>query len=789
MGTKATPETAPVPMPEPMPASVSGPSTTPAAGTGEPSGLDSQVSAVAGVGSARARLLAKRGIVTVGDLLLDAPRRHEDRRRFSKIRELQEGQKTTVSGKVIAMGNKTFARTGRSVFEVILDDGSAHLHCRWWNLPHMERFFDVGDELVVHGKVRSIRPRAMDHPETETLSSVIREADPETLATGGTAGAGNTGVTDPSEEPSLHVGRWVPIYGLTDGLTQRARRWIAWNALKAFGDRIPESDPDLLTEASRSGRTASADGQQEIPMLAQAWPSRAQAIRNLHFPENDTDAERARQRLALDEFIALQFAIQRRRLNLEAKATALPCQGDNSLMRPFLARLGFRPTQAQNRVLREIREDMGGTLPMRRLLQGDVGSGKTLVAAAAALMALESGYSVVVMAPTEILAQQLHANFRRWLEPLQAPVHLWTASVKSRSGAGTDPGAVPGLEFGFRDVGLTVGTHALIEAGFLPERLGLVIIDEQHRFGVAQRERLLRKGRYPHLLVMTATPIPRTLGLTLYGDLDLSVIDEKPPGRGKIRTHLRSPEALPKVWAFLRQEMDRGHQAYIVYPRILDTGEEDAKSVEAEFPRISNALEPHPIGKLHGRMPAEEKERVLSEFRAGRIHALVATSVIEVGIDVPQATLMLIENAQQFGLAQLHQLRGRIGRGADESHCILVSGKAATTAKTAPAPVPEDPRLKAFAETEDGFELAELDFKLRGAGELTGLAQSGSNHLRFGSLIEDRPLVEFARRLVRDHLRRPGRSSGNDIGPGASPAGPKGLPVPHSAADPGGDPG
>jgi ATP-dependent DNA helicase RecG len=710
-------------------------------------GLESPVSAVAGVGSARARLLAKRGILTVGDLLLDAPRRHEDRRQFSKIRDLQEGQKTTVSGKVIAMGNKTFARTGRSVFEVILDDGSAHLHCRWWNLPQMERFFDVGDELVVHGKVRSLRPKAMDHPETETLSSVTREADPETVVTGA---AGAAGTADLAEEPSLHVGRWVPLYSLTDGLTQRARRWIAWNALKAFGERIPEADPDLLAEASRSGWTASADGQQEIPLLAQEWPSRAQAIRDLHFPENDSDAERARQRLALDEFIALQSEIQRRRLNLEAKATALPCQGDNLLMRPFLARLGFRPTQAQNRVLREIREDMGGLVPMRRLLQGDVGSGKTLVAAAAALMALESGYSAVVMAPTEILAQQLHANFRRWLEPLQIPVHLWTASVKSRS--------EPGLNLGLSDVGLTVGTHALIESGFLPERLGLVIIDEQHRFGVAQRERLLRKGRYPHLLVMTATPIPRTLGLTLYGDLDISVLDEKPPGRGKIRTHLRTPDALPKVWAFLRREIEHGHQAYIVYPRILDNGEEDAKSVETEYPRICKALEPHVVGKLHGRMPPEEKERVLSEFRAGRIQALVATSVIEVGIDVPQATLMLIENAQQFGLAQLHQLRGRIGRGAAESHCILMSGKASasSTASAGPsAAVPPDPRLKAFSETDDGFELAELDFKLRGVGELTGLAQSGSDHLRFGSLIEDRPLVEFARQLVRRHLRKP----------------------------------
>jgi ATP-dependent DNA helicase RecG len=287
---------------------------------------------------------------------------------------------------------------------------------------------------------------------------------------------------------------------------------------------------------------------------------------------------------------------------------------------------------------------------------------------------------------------------------------------------------------------------------------------------------------------MTATPIPRTLGLTLYGDLDISILDEKPPGRGKVRTHLRTPDALPKVWAFLRREIERGHQAYIVYPRILDNGEEDAKSVETEYPRICKALEPHAVGKLHGRMPPEEKERVLSEFRAGRIQALVATSVIEVGIDVPQATLMLIENAQQFGLAQLHQLRGRIGRGAAESHCILVNGKAATSAKGLSAPVAPDPRLQAFSETDDGFELAELDFKLRGVGELTGLAQSGSDHLRFGSLTEDRPLVEFARRLVRDHLRKPKEANVPGVGPGQAPHGPTSRSSMQSAADPSNDP-
>lgn len=665
----------------------------------------------------RQNQLARLGLHTVGDILFDPPRRYEDRRKFSSIKDLAEGVAVTVSGSIVASGIKRFRGGSRSVFEFILDDGTARLHCRWWNVPQMDRFFSVGDELVVYGKARSLRPRTMDHPETEKLAA-------------GSSDGGSSDFVESFEDRSIHVGRIVPIYSLTEGLGQRARRWISWNALLQFGELIEPPKPDLLGEAKLVG----AGGQSEIPALAAKWPARKEAIHRLHFPTAPEESEQARERLAVDEFIRLQLEIQRRRKNLERNARALPCGGDNRLMRPFLASLKFRPTSAQARALKDIRADMGGEVPMRRLIQGDVGSGKTLVAAGSAIMALESGYHVVLMAPTEILAGQLHRVFERWLGPLGVPVNLRTAATKSPARSATLFDSAPSV---------TVGTHALIEAGFIADNLGLVIIDEQHRFGVAQREKLLRKGRYPHLLVMTATPIPRTLGLTLYGDLDVSVLDEKPAGRSKIRTHLRTQAALPKVWAFVRGEIEKGHRAYIVYPRVSDTGEEDVKSVEKELPRIAEALKPHRVGCLHGRMPAEEKDRVMNAFRAGEIKTLAATSVIEVGVDVPEATVMIIENADQFGLAQLHQLRGRIGRGAAESHCILIAGETTEGGRQ---------RLKALVETDDGFAIAEADFKLRGPGELTGRAQSGLPDLKFGDLLTDRPLMELARDLVKRHL-------------------------------------
>lgn len=671
--------------------------------------LSASVSLVRGVGRERQQQLERLQIRTIGDLLFHGPRRYEDRRQIGTIRALVQGQPITVKGSVVAAGVKKFRGGFKSVFEVVLDDGTARLHCRWWNQPYMERFFAVGDQLFAHGKPTSLKPRAMDHPETEKI-------------------------TEDGDE-QVHLNRIVPVYPSTEGLTQRALRLLVWRAVEEFSAAIGEPTPTLVPTAPDSLNPA------RIP-----WLPRSQAIRDLHFPPTMAAAEQARRRLALDEFVALQLVIQQRRLNLERKWQARSCGGDNRLMKPFLASLPFKLTGAQTRVLRELRGELSASVPMRRLLQGDVGSGKSLVAACASLMTIESGFNVAVMAPTEILAEQLWSNFHRWFEPLGITVDLRTGNRKTNLELPLQSSAIAPAR---RTERVVVGTHALVQESFQLDRIGLVIIDEQHKFGVAQRETLLRKGRTareaPHLLVMTATPIPRTLGLTLYGDLDVSVLDELPAGRGQIRTHVRAPEALPKVWGFVQKELDQGRQAYVVYSRVTEAEQDDIKAVTKEFAKVQTALAPHPVGLLHGQLPPEEKERVMASFRVGTLKTLVTTSVIEVGVDVANATIMVIENAEQFGLAQLHQLRGRIGRGGHDSHCILLARM-----KTEDAVA----RMKVMTDTCNGFEIAEADLRLRGPGELIGRDQSGLPDFHFGHLAGDRDLVETARELARTHLRK-----------------------------------
>jgi ATP-dependent DNA helicase RecG len=665
-----------------------------------PNALAEPVTSLRGVGSERAALLARLEIHTLEDLLLHKPRRYEDRRRFRAIADLEPGEVTTVRGVVSAMGVKRWRQGSRSVFELVLEDGTGRLHCQWWNQPFMEAYFKHNQELLVCGKVKSLRPRSMDHPETELVEA--------------------------GEETAIHLNRIVPVYPLTDGLSQRALRTLLWRALAEHSETLPEPWPVGT-----------------LPDL----PSRSEAIRLLHFPESETDPDRARQRLALDELISLQLEIQRRRQHLQSHATAFACAGDNHLMRPFLKQLSYELTGAQTRVLREIRQDLGAAQPMRRLLQGDVGSGKTVVAACAALMTLESCYTVAMMVPTEILAGQHYSTFRQWFEPLGIEVHLQTAHRKtlrvSCSDAAADSPCATTPAGGAKSPMLVIGTHALIESAFAIDRLGLVIIDEQHKFGVAQRERFVRKGLYPHLLVMTATPIPRTLGLTLYGDLDLSIIDVLPAGRGCVKTHVRASDRLPKVWAFLRDQIANGRQVYVVYPRIEESDHDIIKTVTAGHRRLRRELAPYRVEMLHGQLPSDEKEQVMNEFRTGRIHVLVATSVIEVGVDVPNATVMVIENADQFGLAQLHQLRGRIGRGAHQSHCILVADRQSPDARR---------RLAVLEQCNDGFRIAEEDLLMRGAGELLGRDQSGLPPFRFADLAHDLPLVERARGLAHDIL-------------------------------------
>jgi ATP-dependent DNA helicase RecG len=648
-----------------------------------PLNLKSLVKTLYGVGQERAGQLHRLGIYSVEDLIFHRPRRYEDRRHFLSIFDLTLDAPATVRGKVVAMGLNTFAKGRKSVFELVIDDGSARLHCRWWNLPFMENYFRNGDDVMVYGKPNSLKPRTMDHPETEVI--------------------------DPGEEISIHLNRIVPIYPLTEGLPQRWLRSLIWRTLEHYEPALTEPFP----EAASAG-----------------YPEFSNALHMLHFPEEREDTDIARKRLALNELIALQQEIQSRRRRLELNAVALPCAGDNRLIKPFLAKLGFKLTEGQTKVLREIRHDLGGEHPMRRLLQGDVGAGKTAVAACATLMTIESGFTVLLMAPTEILAEQHYRNFKRWFEPLQIPVEFQSGSRKTF--------------FSHDRPCLVIGTHALVQEAFRLKMIGLVVIDEQHKFGVSQRESLVRKGEYPHLLVMTATPIPRTLGLTLYGDLDVSVIDQMPGNRGRIRTYVRTPAKLKQVLAFILEKLAEGRQAYIVYPRVEeDDTDKDVKAVKGEFHKLALSLAPFKTGLLHGRLSAEEKDRVMTDFRDNKLQCLVATSVIEVGVDVPNATVMVIENAEQFGLAQLHQLRGRIGRGAHDSHCILLANTKTDEAKQ---------RMKVMEETTDGFRIAEADLELRGPGDLLGRAQSGLPPFKFADLVQDLPLVEQARQLATQRL-------------------------------------
>ena len=665
--------------------------TTGAVSEVETDPLGQPVAELPGIGGERAARLVKLGIRTIGDLLWHGPRRYEDRNQPNEAKGLVKGDTGTVAGSIVVAGVKRMRR-GKSLFEFILDDGTARLHCRWWNMPYMERYYKTGDFVHVHGKLTSEKPRTMDHPEAE--------------------------VAEEGEE-FIHLKRVVPVYRLTDGIKQRWLRTAMWRAVDQFADLEPDTNLGLLA----------TDDSHWLPL--------AEAFRAVHFPDDLGQREMARERLALEEFIRFQRQIRERRKTFQAKVKALPCGGDDRLMTPFLDALGFGFTGAQQRAWDEIAYDMAGSYPMRRLLQGDVGSGKTAVAACAALRAIESGFSVVALAPTEILAEQHHRVFSHWFSPLGIPVHLHTGSKKTMQVNDPDQ-----AELGMGSNSpppLVIGTHALVEEKFALENIGLAIIDEQHKFGVEQRKKLVRKGHYPHVLVMTATPIPRTLGLTVYGDLDISLIDELPPGRGQVRTHIRDPESLPKVWEFVRGKLAEGRQAYVVYPRVDDQGSGSLKAVNQELENVREQLEPHAVGLLHGRLKSAEKEEVIASFLTGEIKALLATSVIEVGIDIPNATIMLIENADRFGLAQLHQLRGRIGRGTHESHCILVAGEVTDEGQR---------RLDVMEKGGDGFALAEEDLRQRGPGELLGQAQSGLPDFKFGNLIEDWLLIQKARDLV-----------------------------------------
>ncbi|HET7260104.1 MAG TPA: ATP-dependent DNA helicase RecG [Candidatus Acidoferrum sp.] len=675
--------------------------------------LTSEVRMIKGVGPQRAELLAQRGIYSLEDLLGYLPFRYEDRIHFSNIKDIQPGGVYTVRARVMsgqAIPNK-FARN--AIYHLLVQDTAGGLlPCKFFHGGYLEGRLKPGQLLVLHGKaeIDKLRPARLEmiNPQLEMLG----EGEPD----------------------STEVGRIVPIYEAIGTFGSRAIRRAMYAAVQQLAENPV---PDILPEELRSRL---------------GYPSRREALIHVHFPAPEESLEAlnifrtpSQQRLIFEEFFLYQLSLALdRRATRKENAIAFRVREDK--IREAVKRiLPFKPTAAQFKVLKEIVADLEKPAPMNRLLQGDVGSGKTIVALQAAVIAIENGTQAALMAPTEILAVQHYLSARRILAPGNYKVELLISGLKFAE----KQAALERIRTG--EAQLVVGTHALIEDPVQFARLGFVAIDEQHRFGVLQRKRLMDKaaahGHAPHVLVLTATPIPRTLSLTLYGDLDVSVLDELPPGRTPIQTRLTSEPHLPGVWEFLRKEVSAGHQAYIVYP-VIEESKLELKAAIDEYKRLSKELFPKlKLGLLHGRLSSEEKDAVMESFRKNETHILVSTTVIEVGVDVPNATVMVIEHAERFGLAQLHQLRGRIGRGAAKSHCILVAPVHLTAARSAPAQdTIAQARLQAMVDTTDGFKIAETDLLLRGPGEFFGTRQSGDLGFHIANPIRDKDLLEAARR-------------------------------------------
>jgi ATP-dependent DNA helicase RecG len=652
------------------------------------SGLETPLQFVKGVGPQRAAQLARKGLNVVADALFFVPLRHEDRTRLTPIRSLTPGAVATIEGTVAGVSPPPPGRA-RQPLKAMVGDASARIVAVWFGQRYLAKTLQRGQRLVLHGKVERYQG---------TLT--LRVADFEVAESDG-------------NDDRLHTGRLVPVYSTTEGLTQRPLRKLMWSIVEQHVGDVVEMLPAALRARQR-------------------LPGLADALRAAHFPESDAGVAAAHRRLAFDDFFLLQLglAILRSRVT-RARGIAMNPRG--TLVQRLRAALPFALTGAQERVGNEIRQDMAAPSPMHRLLQGDVGSGKTIVAALAVLTAIDAGFQAAVMAPTEILAEQHYGTFRRLFEPLGLEVTLLTSALKPKERNARRTGLADGT------IACAIGTHALVQERVQFKNLGLAVVDEQHRFGVHQRARLRGKGERPDLLVMTATPIPRTLALTLYGDLDVSVLDELPPGRQPVVTVARTETKRAEIYTFLREQISAGRQIYVVYPLVEESELIDLKAATD----MARELQEGPfrefrIGLLHGRLTAEQKDDMMRRFKARELDLLVSTTVIEVGIDVPNAAVMLIEHAERFGLSQLHQLRGRVGRGPWKSYCILLTaGSLSEDARR---------RVDTMTQTNDGFRIAEVDLELRGHGEFFGTRQSGLPEFRAASLPRDLPILEEARK-------------------------------------------
>ncbi|MEO0138159.1 MAG: ATP-dependent DNA helicase RecG [candidate division WOR-3 bacterium] len=647
--------------------------------------LDSPIQYIKGIGPKRASYFKKINIENVKDLLFLVPRRYLDYSNVLKIKDLKINDEGTVIGQVHLIEIKKAQHRGEIV-NLLLRDETGSVVVRWFNRPDLKSKFKIGDWLMVSGKVTFFYHKQFINPVYEIIG----------------------GEDNPPERTS---GTIIPIYPLTEGLSIWDIRRAMNIALELCLEQVVETIPEYILHRN-------------------SLPGLKKALKDLHFPQNMEDAINARRRLVYDEFFFFELALARRRLKIKNQE-GVPLERRGSLTDLFLNSLSFKLTNGQQKVIEEITHDLSQPKPMNRLLQGDVGSGKTVVALYALLIAVENDYQGAMMAPTEILAEQHYINHAPILEKLGVKSILLTSSIKGHA----REEAINQISNG--EAKIIFGTHALIEEGVNFKKLGLAIIDEQHRFGVMQRAALVNKGINPHFLVLSATPIPRTLALTLYGDLDISTLTEKPAGRGEVITRLHGESEKAKVYQFIYTELLKGRQAFIVCPIIEKSEKLELKSAQEVYEEVRSVFSNFNVGLIHGRLGTQERIKIMAEFRGGKINILVATTVIEVGVDIPNATIMLILHPERFGLAQLHQLRGRIGRGAEKSYCLLILNKFV-------APETYE-RLLFFEKNNDGFALARKDMQLRGPGEILGKRQHGLPDIKIGDLEQDQALLFLAR--------------------------------------------
>uniref|UniRef100_A0A7V3RIR9 ATP-dependent DNA helicase RecG n=1 Tax=candidate division WOR-3 bacterium TaxID=2052148 RepID=A0A7V3RIR9_UNCW3 len=647
--------------------------------------LDSPIQYIKGIGPKRASYFKKLNVETVNDLLFLIPHRYLDYSTVLKIKDLKINDEATIIGQIHLIEIKK-ARQRGEIINVLLRDDTGGIVLRWFNRPDLKNKFKIGDWLMASGKVTFFYNKQLINP----IYEIIGEKGVESEAIGG---------------------KIIPIYPLTEGLGIWDIRRAMNTALELCLNDIPETIPEYLQKKNN------------LPPLKKA-------LKDLHFPQSIEDAKLARRRLVYDEFFYFEFALARRKSMLKTQP-GIPFKKSGWLTERFLQVLEFELTQGQKKVMAEIEADLSKPKPMNRLLQGDVGSGKTIIALYAMLIAVENDYQSAMMVPTEILAEQHYINHWEKLEKLGIKTVLLTSSIKGKE----REEIIKKIESG--EARVVFGTHALIEEGVNFKKLGLAIIDEQHRFGVMQRAALVNKGINPHFLVLSATPIPRTLALTLYGDLDISTLTEKPVGRGEVITRIFFEDEKAIVNKFIAEELRKGRQAFIVCPIIEKSEKLNLKSANEVYEEVCNNFPAFTVGLIHGKLGTQERIKIMSDFRTGKIRILVATTVIEVGVDIPNATVMLILHPERFGLAQLHQLRGRIGRGAEKSYCFLMLNKFV---------VPETyERIKFFEKNNDGFALARKDMELRGPGEILGKRQHGLPDIKIGDLEQDQDLLFIAR--------------------------------------------